>query len=192
MHLDSRLRARLYLEEYRSGLTLEQVGARHGVTRERVRQLIEAIAPGLIAETFAGRQAARSAATAARRQAAADARPLYECRVCGRSFKIPYRSVTCSPTCEAAWKAARPLFDPEVYRRSQIYQARHHLRHPDRTSQAMVESSRRLLAHYEATGEVLAPNRRFVIPGSARWQKVVAAVGEERARELLDAVTAAR
>lgn len=56
----------------------------------------------------------------------------------------------------------------------------------------MVESSRRLLAHYEAAGEVLAPNRRFVIPGSKRWALVVAAVGEERARELVNGVTGNR
>jgi hypothetical protein len=159
---------RLYRDK---GLTLEQVGGRYGLTRERVRQIVARLDPQAKATRT------RILAEHERDRRLAEAHP---CRVCGKPVLRGRRAQTCSPKCAEDWRVVRYQLDPEHHRRFRQVQARSILRNPRKHPPGQLSWARAIL-----TGNA-APNRRFVVEGSRSAQvleRVAPELFAERTRQ---------
>lgn len=168
-------------------LTMEEIGRRYGVTRERIRQVLAE--QGVVGrkEHERRRRQIRRAQRAAlvkktleqcltQMQRAIDENR--RCVVCNawviREASSGYSSTphgggvartiglkTCSPECSEWWrKGGRYLYD-DVYEQHRVTQAKSILRRPERYKDSQVEWAKRMLSD-----NAPPPNRRYVIPGS--------------------------
>lgn len=148
-----------------TGQTLATIGVRYGLTRERVRQITVKAAPWQPWAAFATERAAE-AATAAHlnAQTAAERHP---CRFCGTPN--PRALETCTPLCTDRLRAVTYHLADGTRRRTQRRAiARWQATHGITTAYA-----ERVL---QAGGGSLAPDRRWVVPGSAAWEAITAAL----------------
>jgi len=141
------------------GLTLQEIGQRMGLTRERVRQITQGLDPRakdtrrrLVDESVRRRQ------ERSERRRAGTAKPCVVCWwpvVRGAKFK------TCSHVCAELWRVARYHLDAELYADHRRRTAKAVLREPDAHESSEVALAKKILS-----GNDSGPNRRFVVRGS--------------------------
>lgn len=159
-------KAVLYLEQYLQDRTLDDVGRIHGVTRERVRQVIEESYPGRIAEETQRRRAANKEQRKRERAELMVEHP--ECLVCLKPFRgHKFRSVCDDRRCYVLSKHARWLVDPKAHERQRLAISKYAVAHPDKNQggQLQVESAQRLLDYYAEHGFMPPPNRMYEANG---------------------------
>lgn len=152
------------------GDTLEEVAARHGLTKQRVDQIIRRVA------SPRDRQAIRRARQARRRRERAEAERVeaearheaavargQHCPVCNRLLECQ-SCRTCGGECAEKWGAIRRHVDPEANLAHRRARARAVLARGGR-SEAEVEHAHRVLSD-----DPPPPNRRFVVEGSRAHQ----------------------
>lgn len=192
------------LDAYRDGATLTEIGARHGVSRQRVHQLLCRDAPDVYATVRAQRRDARlgpcvnCGRTKADRFVTGRCKPCYDyyrrhgedrpapqvrsCAICGRSFAATdLRARSCSPLCTTARDKCRYYVSGAHRTRQRVAQARWVLAHPDHpsTTPSYLAFSLALLAQWELTGTVPAPAWRW--RNGTAWRLLVEAAGPDRA-----------
>lgn len=132
--------------------TLEAIGAKFGMSRERIRQIVNREGV-FISDVRARRAEARIAEDEALRQAV--------CRVCRRPFRRVGNTSTCSADCARLRVIGRHYLEPEKAAQGMVNQATTILRRPEKYKAASVRWAERVLA-----GEVTTPNRRWSSPTS--------------------------
>ena len=144
------------------GATLAEVGAQHGVSKERVRQILRGVMrPGddaLIERARVRRRERERAADERRREAEC---PTRRCAVCRGAMPACKAGRTCSSDCARAWAVVRRHLDPDAHHRHRLVQARRILRDPDAHKPSSVAWAERMLSD-----DPPPPNRRFVLEGS--------------------------
>ena len=139
-------------EAYATGeVTMEELAQANGISRERVRQIIARIDPGLPRRVIEQRQVEREerAEAEARREARAAGA---HCVLCGklvtRRFDYPGNdrggfALTCSPECAQDYVVVRDLVDEDRARKRRDYQANTILRNPSAHDETSVTWAKR-------------------------------------------------
>ncbi len=152
---------RLYSTE---GLTLQEIGDRYGVTRERIRQILPRGASD--AKRVRLRHQKRTKRFLASCQRALD--DDLHCRTCGgwilRGVKRMVPPLECSTECARAFAVLRTFDDHEHHRRQT---ARTYLASPEKYKASVLEWSEAMLGPNPPP-----PNRRYLIPGSERAELI--------------------
>ena len=150
------------------GRTLEEIGADHGITKQRVAQVVRRLA------SPADRQRIRRACDNRRRREAAEVREAertarrlaavargHYCPIC-RALLERESQRTCGGECSAKWAVVRRHLDPDQHEAHRRAIARSILRHPESRTEAQVAH-----AHAVLSDDPPPPNRRFTLPQSA-------------------------
>lgn len=142
-------------------MTLEQIGQRHGVTRERVRQVLSKHDPTL----YRLAKIRRRARTRLRNWVNAGSVARFgTCRICGDDFEmVDSKSVYCSPVHRQIWMLFRYQVDDRMRATHRAAMAKWFLRNSE--DQVQLRYAERVLA---GTAEV-GRRRRFIQVGSLNW-----------------------
>ncbi len=134
-------RRNMIAEDWRtSGQTYREVSERYGITRERVRQIVNLVyGPDAV-------QDRQSENRELRKLARAMERPLTECIICGaRIPKVPsYKHQSCCPEHAFMWTRIRHHV-AEYRERHRINVAKWHVAHPEKVNGTMFRSAQRHL-----------------------------------------------
>lgn len=138
---------RVIVRAYLAGGTLRELGQVHGVTGERIRQIV---ASSGITDTASRARAARARLRAANAPGTKPRRSQKRCVVCGR--RLPFREgttrITDSSDCAQAWPALR-FSTREGKAKHDIAVARYVLRNPDRHDAVRVRWAEKVLQNVE-------------------------------------------
>lgn len=149
---------------YRSGKSLREVARQHGITGQRVHQIINSLPSEEVEKLWEDRQASENAKKNAElwRKVEERARTAESCPVCGSwNLRGPKRT-TCSKECARIWNSggARFILDERAYDRRRKAQARSILKNPDGKKPSQITWATKVLT------ENTPPNRRYHVPGS--------------------------
>ncbi len=152
---------RLYSIE---GLTLQEIGDRYGVTRERIRQILPRGASN--AQRVRRYNQKRTTRFLAACQRALDMD--LKCKTCGgwilRMTTGSLPPMNCSADCSQAYLMLRHFDDHEGHRREMALTL---LASPEKYKQSQLDWAEAILGP-----DPPPPNRRFLIPGSKRAQMI--------------------
>lgn len=184
-----RPKADLFKDEYMEGRTLAEVGEHHGVTRERVRQLIEEFYPGLISTEHKRRQQDKvwKRAEAYRK---AHEETTRECRVCLRQYSLPksQSQTYCDDRrCRDIVRNARWLVDPVAHEYNRIRTAYWHLANRADESGSKLKLRRHyqaMVRYYETYGFAPPPTRTFNGGGAHRKNLIDLGVADYHAARI--------
>ena len=149
---------RLYSIE---GLTLQEIGDRYGVTRERIRQILPRGASDAKRVRRHDRKRTNRFLAACQRALDMD----LKCKTCGgwvlrTTTTGPWPPMNCSVECSRAYLVLRHLDDHEGHRREM---ARTLLGSPEKYEQSQLDWAEAMLGPNPPP-----PNRRYLVPGSKR------------------------
>lgn len=157
--------ARMVRAYVHDDLTLEQIGQRHGVTRERVRQIINKTDPTI----YRLAKMRRKARTRHRRAMADGFSELRHCRLCGGLFEAGgLHRRFCSPVHQAVHtQILRYQIDAEHRETHYVYVARWNAKSED--------PKRRTHGERVLAGEATRRGKRWLVPGSLAFHWAVRA-----------------
>ena len=150
------------------GRTLAYIGHEFGITRERVRQLLNLVDPDHTQKAVLYRQRLRKrqASAVMDQQLIERIRVKKRCRVC-LAYVLRGKNVTCSSMCAELWTSAAVRFaiDDEAYAAHRINRAKTVLKNKDnygyQTRKSLLRHARRVVS-----GENTEPNRRYLVKNS--------------------------
>jgi hypothetical protein len=150
-------------------ISMEELGARYGTTRERIRQIIAKIDPAIPDRRKAQRQRAKAEQEANEvwtkfwKRCASALAENRRCKTCN-GWIIQNKKLTCSTECFEAWLILRIFDDPDDHRRSM---AKVILRSPDKYPEVKLNWARRMLGPNPPER-----NRVYLVPGSKRAEVI--------------------
>lgn len=158
---------------YRAGASYAEIGADHGLSKDRVREIVRLHMPEDERwELYRARVAAEKAEATIRRDEERRVRNLAlllermatarRCRVCPGWNLRGERFITCSTECTNVWVVGRYQLDDGARERHRTAQARTVLADPERYPASRVEWARRVLSDDRPP-----PNRRWRVASSA-------------------------
>lgn len=163
-----------YFTRWRDGETLEQIGARFGITRERVRQGIAYSRPRWEIQLVKRLHRARTRTRAAARDLAARIEAGTICYVCGhlslRSANPRNGLAMCSSECTRIYIALRFHTNLEYREKFRRAAASWHISHPDRVPEWTVRQAEKVLA-----GEPVNSQGTWLTQNSKAWPYAIEA-----------------
>lgn len=169
-------RARDMVAAYVDGRTLEEIGDVHGLTRERVRQIITRTDPTM-QRLVMRRRGARARLLAFVNHGTLPVRR--DCPTCGIGFEAPIHQTFCSPLHRDIHFALR--FQVDEVRRQKQYEkvARWALEHPEKVTEYQLRHARRVLDGTVGEEQGHRLGTRYLIPGSLpyHWALKAGALG---------------
>lgn len=142
----------------RDSMTLEEIGERHGVTRERVRQLISPLDPTL----YKMEQLRRKGRTKLRARSKGSPVTIRECITCGKTFETTNTSKCCCPVHRQVYNLLRYHVDPKRHEHTRRNTAKFVLKSD--ASETQKRFAQRVL-----DGVELDEHGKWMIPGSLAW-----------------------
>lgn len=154
----------MFEQYYTDGQTLDSVGSAYGLTRERVRQIIDrqqAVRshPSGLAEPYETKRQKVRAKREVEAKAQVEAKTK-DCLICGQSFVGQGRACD-NADCRYVYYTGRRIWDPERYASNRLSVARYALKHPEKNTPGSLAWAQRIV-----DGDAPPPRGRWLTKDS--------------------------